>query len=124
MSAGTTAVWAVLDQLQERARRMEEEVAALRADVEKITRALDRPVATYVLDGEKLTITEADVARVRSGLLSSHSKEALRTIALADKISELRQDLPPEERERLFWENVEAIRAPRPSPTARQLTTR
>jgi len=35
----------------------------------------------------------------------------VKVLALADKIGELRRHLPPEEQKRLFWENIEAIRA-------------
>ena len=111
MSIEAVAVWPVSSRLQKRAHRPKEETAALRADVEQMTRTFDRPVATYVVDGENFIITEADVARVKSELLRPHSEEAIHVIALADKIGERRRHLPPEEQERLFWENVEAIRA-------------
>lgn len=111
MSGETVAVWPVLSRLLERARRLEEEAAALRADVEEVARAFDRPVAAYVVDGEEVTITEKDMATVRDQLTQPRSDEVVKVLALADRISELRQNLPPEERERLFWENVEAIRA-------------
>lgn len=111
--AEAIAIMPVLSQLQERARQLEEEAAALRSDVEQMARIVEisSPVAAYIVDGEEFTITEADVARVKSKLLKPHSKEAIHTIALADKIGERRQHLPHEEQERLFWENVEAIRA-------------
>ncbi len=111
MSTEMTALWPILNRLQERARRLEEEAAALRADVEQVAHALDRPVTAYVVDGEEFVITEADVARVKSELLRPHSEEAIHTIALADKIGERRRHLPPEEQERLFRENIKAIRA-------------
>ena len=111
--AEAPTIISVLSQLQERARRLEEEAAALRSDVEQMARRLDTspPVATYVVDGEEFTITEADVERVKSRLLRPHSKEAIYATALADKIGDRRQHLPRAEQERLFWENVEAIRA-------------
>ena len=111
MSTEATSLWPVLSHLQERARRLEEEAAALRADVEQVTRALDRPVATYVVDGEEIAITEGDVATVRERLTQPRSDEVVRALALADKIGEQRRDLPHEKQERLFWENIEAIRA-------------
>ena len=111
MSVEAVAVWPVLSRLQKRARRLEEETAALRVDVEQITRTLDRPVATYVVDGEKIIVTEKELAAVRSQLTRPRSDKVVQVLALADKISELRRHLPPEKQERLFWENVEAIRA-------------
>ena len=111
MSIEAVAVWPVLSRLQKRTRRPKEETAALRADVAQMTRALDRPIATYVVDGEKFVVTEADVVRVKSKLLRPHSEEAIHIVALADKIGERRRHLPHEEQKRLFWENVEAIRA-------------
>ncbi|MEE8391347.1 MAG: hypothetical protein V3S14_11210 [Anaerolineae bacterium] len=111
MSTEAATLGPILNRLQERARRLEEEIAALRADVEQVARAYSPPVATYVVDGEEFIITEADVARVKSELLKPHSEEAIHVIALADKIGERQRHLPPKEQERLFWENVEAIRA-------------
>ena len=110
MSTEAMAVWPVLSRLQERAQRLEEEMTALRADVEQVAQVFDRPVATYVVDGEKITITEKNLATVRSQLTRPRSDDAVKALALADKIGELRRYLPPEERERLFWENIEAIR--------------
>jgi len=110
MSSEVVALWPTLSRLQERTRRLEKEERALRAEVEHMPQALDRPVATYVVDGEEFVITQADVVRVKSELLRPHSEEAIHVVALADKIGERRRHLSPEERERLFWENVEAIR--------------
>jgi septal ring factor EnvC (AmiA/AmiB activator) len=98
-------------QLQERIRLLEEEMAALWGDVEQVTRALDRPVATFVVDGEEITITEKELAIVRDQLTRPRSDEVVKVLALADRIGEQRRHLPPEEQKRLFWENVEAIRA-------------
>jgi hypothetical protein len=98
-------------QLQERIRLLEEEMAALWGDVEQVTRALDRPVATFVVDGEEITITEKELAIVRDQLTRPRSDEVVKVLALADRIGEQRRHLPPEEHKRLFWENVEAIRA-------------
>jgi hypothetical protein len=111
MSTETIALWPVLSRLQERARRLEEEVAALRADVEQVTRALDRPVATHVVDGEEFVITEGDVAAMRARLVKPRSEETVRELALIHKMAERHQDIPEADRERRFWENVEAIRA-------------
>jgi alkylation response protein AidB-like acyl-CoA dehydrogenase len=111
MSTEATSLWPVLSRLQERARRLEEEATALRADVEQVTQALDRPVATYIVNGEKIAITEGDVATVRERLTQPRSDEVVKALALADKIGERRRDLPHEEQERLFWKNVEVIRS-------------
>jgi hypothetical protein len=88
-----------------------DEASARRADVKPADQSLDRPVATFVVDGQEVVITARDVAAVKAHLLRPHSEEAVITVALADKIGALRQHLPPQVRERLFWENVEAIRA-------------
>ena len=111
MSTEAAALWPALSRLQERARRLEEEAAALRADVEQVTHALDRPVATYVVNGEEIAITEGDVATVRERLIRPHPEEAIRELALADKMAEQHRSIPRDERERRFWENIEAIRA-------------
>jgi hypothetical protein len=111
MSTETAALWPVLSRLQERARRLEEEAAALRADVEQVTRALDRPVATYVVDGEEFVITEGDVAAVRARLVKPRSEETVRELALIHKMAERDKDLPEEELRRRLWEDIEAIRA-------------
>ncbi len=111
MASEATALGPVLNRLQERARRLEEEAAALRADVEQVTRALDRPVATYVVDGEEFVITAGDVIAVRARLVRPRSEEAVRELALVHKMAERHQEIPEAERERRFWENVEAIRA-------------
>jgi hypothetical protein len=111
MSIETAALWPVLSRLQERARRLEEEAAALRADVEQVTRALDRPVATYVVDGEEFVITEGDVAAVRARLVKPRSEETVRELALIHKMAERDKDLPEEELRRRLWEDIEAIRA-------------
>jgi hypothetical protein len=111
MSIETAALWPVLSRLQERARRLEEEAAALRADVEQVTRALDRPVAAYVVDGEEFVITEGDVAAVRARLVKPRSEETVRELALIHKMAERDKDLPEEELRRRLWEDIEAIRA-------------
>ena len=111
MSIEAVAVWPVSSRLQKRARRPKEETAALRADVEQMTRTFDRPVATYIVDGEEFVITEADVAAMRARLLRPRSEEAVCELALVDKMAERHRSIPTAERERRFWENVEAIRA-------------
>jgi len=111
MPTDAVALWPTLSRLQERTHRLEKEDEALRADVEQVTQALDRPVATYVVDGEEFVITEDDVAAVRTRLIRPHSEETIRELALADKMAERHRSIPRAERERRFWENVEAIRA-------------
>jgi len=110
MASEATALGPVLNRLQERARRLEEEAAALRADVEQVTRALDRPVATYVVDGEEFVITAGDVIAVRAQLPCPCSDEAAQELALADKLAEREKDLPEAEIRRLIAEDIEAIR--------------
>jgi hypothetical protein len=111
MSTEATALGPILNRLQERARRLEEEIAALRADVEQAARAYSPPVATYVVDGEEFVITEADVAAVRARLVKPHSEETVRELALVNKMAERDKDLPEEEVRRRLWEDIEAIRA-------------
>jgi|GEM_PF-3515868 len=111
MSTEATSLWPALSRLQERARRLEEEATALRADVEQVTHALDRPVATYIVNGEEIAITEGDVVTVRERLVRPHPEETVRELALADKMAKRHRSIPRAERERRFWENVEAIRA-------------
>ncbi len=111
MSTEVTALRPILNRLQERARRLEEEAAALRADVEQVARAFDRPVATYVVEGEEFVITEADVAAVQARLVRPHSEETVRELALVNKMAERDKDLPEEEIRRRLLEDIEAIRA-------------
>jgi hypothetical protein len=111
MPAEVVAVWPILNRLQEQARRLEKEITALRADVERVAQAFDHLVAVYEVDGKDIVITKADVETVRARLTQPRSDDVIKALALAEKIGELRQHLPSEERERLFWENVEAIRA-------------
>jgi hypothetical protein len=110
MTADAVAVWPLLDRLQERARVLETEAAALRADVRQVVQALDRPVARYTVDGEEYVITAGDVAAVKANLLRPHSEEAICTVALADKIAKRRSSWSQEEQKRRFHETIEAIR--------------
>lgn len=111
MSIDAVALWPTLSRLQERTRRLEKEDAALQANVEKAAYSLDRPVATYVVDGEEFVITKDDVAAVQARLIRPHSEETVHELALVDKMAERHRSIPRAERERRFWENVEAIRA-------------
>ena len=111
MADEAVALWPVLSQLQERARRLEQEVAALRADLDQVADMLSRPVATYVVDGEEFIITEADMAAVRARLARPCSDEAAQELALADKLAERDKSLPEAEIRRLLAEEIEAIRA-------------
>ena len=101
-----------LSQLQERVRRLEEEAAVLRSDMERIARSLEStpPVATYIVDGETFTITEADVTAVRAQLVKPRSEETVRELALVNKMAERHQSIPKAKREQRFWKNIEAIR--------------
>jgi lysozyme family protein len=108
--AEKTIVWPLLSRLQERAQRLEEEAAALRNDVTQMAQALDQPVATYAVDGEEYRLTARDVAAVKARLLKPHSEEAIRTIALSEKIAERQRHMTYDELHRRFRANVEAIR--------------
>ena len=120
MPTETATVWPTLNRLlerslklQEHARQLEKETAALWADAVQVARAsgVDHPVAIYEVDGEDIVITKADVETVRARLTQPRSDDVIKALALAEKIGELRKHLPPEKQDRLFWENVEAIRA-------------
>ncbi len=113
MSTETVAMTPGLSQLQERVRRLEEEAIALRSDVERMARIIESnpPVATYIVDGETFTITEADVSTVRARLIKPRSEETVRELALAHKMAERDKNLPEEEIRRRLWENIQAIRA-------------
>ncbi len=102
--------------MKQKVYQLERETTELRLDFDKVMEwlaqeAANRPVASYVVDGQKIILTEADVAHVRAKLIRPHSEEAIKILALSDKIAARRKELPPEERHRLFCENVEAMRA-------------
>lgn len=111
MSTEAVVAWPMLSHLQERSRRLEKEKAALQANIEEVTRAIDYPVATYIVDGEEFVITEADVVAVRARLTRPCSDEAAQELALADRLAERDKDLPEAEIRRLLAEDIEAIRA-------------
>jgi len=109
-----TPIPSLRDEIQgalERLQRLEREAIALRNVLERIVEILSQPVAAYEIEGETVIITQGDIAAVRARLTKPRSDEVVQVLALARKLSERRASLPPEERERLFWENVEAIRA-------------
>ena len=110
MADEAVALWPVLSQLQERARRLEQEVAALRADLDQVADMLSRPIATYLVDGEEFIITEADMAAVRARLTRPCSDEAAQELALADRLAERDKNLTEAEIRRLLEEEIEAIR--------------
>jgi hypothetical protein len=111
MADEAVALWPVLSQLQERARQLEQEMAALRVDLDQVADMLSRPVATYVVDGEEFIITEADMAAVRARLVRPCSDEAAQELALAHRLAEQDKNLPETEIRRLLGEEIEAIRA-------------
>ena len=111
MSQEVVSVVPLLGRLQEHTRRLEAEVAALRADLNRMTLALARPVATYKVGDAQITITEAEVEAVRAQLVQPYPQAAIRELALAYKLAEQEKMLSDEEQERRFWESVEAIRA-------------
>jgi hypothetical protein len=95
----------------ERLQRLEKEAIALRNVLERMVEILSQPVAAYEVEGETVIITQGDIAAVRAQLTKPRSDEVIQVLTLARKLSGRRASLSPEERERLFWENVEAIRA-------------
>lgn len=99
-----------LNRLRERARRLEQEAAELRAEPDRLVETLSRPVATYEVDGEKITITEADVEAVRARLIKPRSEETLRQLALIYKLAERLGKMPEEEVRRKIAADIEAIR--------------
>ncbi len=111
MSTDAVAIWPLLKSLEARARHLEDEAAALRAEVRQAIRSLDRAVATYNVDGEEYVITAGDVAAVRERLVRPYSDEALCELALADRIAERSKDMPKPELRRRLRQNIEAIRA-------------
>lgn len=111
MTMDMVAVWPLLERLQQRAQTLENEAAALRADVRQVVQALDRVVATYNVEGEEYVITSGDVLAVRERLIKPHSEETIRELALANKMAKRSQSLSEAERESRFWKNLDAIRA-------------
>jgi hypothetical protein len=110
----TSTLLSTIEEMRNRAQRLEQEAAALRLELDQVATALSDEtsvVARYVVDGEEYAITEADIARVRARLLKPRPPETLRELALADKIAGHVKMLPPEDQYRRFKENVEAIRA-------------
>ena len=99
-----------LNRLRERARRLEQEAAELRAELDRVVETLSRPVATYEVDGEVITITEADVEAVRARLIKPRSEETLRQVALIYKLAERLEKVPEEEVRRKIAADIEAIR--------------
>ena len=110
MTIDAAVAWPRTNRRQKQARARKDEAPARNIDAQPVVQAFDRPVATFVVDEEEVVITTGDVAAVKAHSLRPHSEEAMITVALADKIGALRQHLPPQVRERLFWENMEAIR--------------
>lgn len=111
MTMDMAAVRPLLERLQRRAQALENEAAALRADVHQIVQALDQVVATYNVEGEEYVITAGDVLAVRERLLKPHSEEVIQELALADKMAQRHSQWPAEKQARYFWDNIEAIRA-------------
>jgi len=111
MTIDAAVAWPRVNRRPKPARARKDAAPARGVDAQPVGQAADRPVATFVVDEEEVVITTGDVAAVKAHSLRPHSEEAMITIALADKIGALRQHLPPQIREQLFWENVEAIRA-------------
>ncbi len=111
MSIDAAVAWPRVNRRQKQARARKDEAPAHSADASQVGQAADRPVATFVVDGQEVILTENDIAAVKAQLTRPRSDEVVQVLALADKIGALRRHLPLQVRERLFWENMEAIRA-------------
>ena len=111
MTIDAAVAWPRVNRRQKQARARKDEAPARSADAQPVVQAFDRPVATFVVDEEEYVITAGDVVAVRERLVRPYSEETLRELALAHKMAERHQHMPPIERERRFWENVDAIRA-------------
>jgi hypothetical protein len=74
------------------------------------TRRSDRSVRGYTLDSTEVKVTEADVAALHAQLARPHAPGAVRELVRAYKLAEQETKLSEDERDRRFWENVEAIR--------------
>ncbi|MCP4583249.1 MAG: hypothetical protein GY839_16700 [candidate division Zixibacteria bacterium] len=96
---------AVLSRLQARVNRLEAELAALRGDLEQVIKNLTKPVVVYEIEGEQIVITEADIEVVWAQLANSHPQEAIRELALINKLAELEKELPEAEIRRLIAED-------------------
>ena len=103
-------LWPLLHRLQERARRLETEAVALRAEVEQVAQALDQPVATFMVDGEAVIVTTGDVEAVRSRLVKPRSEATLHELALLDKLRTRDRAASVTTRDQRFWSNLAAIR--------------
>ena len=101
----------VLDRLRERARRLEQEVAELRAELDRMAELLSHPVAVYEVEGQIILITEEDLAVVRAQLVKPRSEEVVRELALAYKIAERESMVAEDEIRKRIARDIEAIRA-------------
>jgi hypothetical protein len=70
----------------------------------------DRSASAYAVDSSEVGVTEADVEALRAQLTRAHAPSAVRELARAYKLAEQETELSEVERDRRFWENVEATR--------------
>ena len=70
----------------------------------------DRSAPAYTLDSSEVNVTEADVAALRAQLTRPHAPSDGARIGSSLQIGRARGQAREEERDRGFWENVEAIR--------------
>jgi hypothetical protein len=99
--------------LEQRAEYLEKEAASLRQELARVADELATTspiVARYTIEGETYEITQADVDAVRARMIKSHSEEALRELALADKMAERTKHLSREERALRLQKTIEASR--------------
>jgi hypothetical protein len=70
----------------------------------------DRSASAYAIGSSEVGVTEADVEALRAQSTRAHAPSAVRELARAYKLAEQETELSEEERDRRFWENVEATR--------------
>jgi hypothetical protein len=90
---------------------LETEATALRAAVEQVAQTLDQPVASFVIDGEEITISAGDVERVRIQMVKPRDQATLQELALIMKLRERDQSMPTAVRNTRFSATVDAIRS-------------
>ncbi|MCX6030331.1 MAG: hypothetical protein NT169_13680 [Chloroflexi bacterium] len=111
MTIDAAVAWPRVNRRQKQVRARKDEAPARSADVGQADQALDRPVATYVMEGEEYVITAGEVVAVRERLARPYSDESLYELIVADKLAERNKRLPKQELRRRLQKTIEAIRA-------------